>query len=203
MGGDYYDFVPLDNGQLGIAIGDVSGKGAPAALLMACLQASLRGQAVSGNNDLSKLMLNLNRQIFDFSTANRYATIFYSQYDVVTRKLEYSNGGHNTPMVVRGQEVIRLDVGGPVVGLFRPARYEKATIQLEPGDISVAFTDGISEAMNAADEEWGDDNLAAAIQKWGHLSAADMIPKLMEAADAFVNGAPQHDDMTIVVAKFL
>ncbi len=203
VGGDYYDFVPLDNGQLGIAIGDVSGKGVPAALLMACLQASLRGQAVSGNNDLSKLMLNLNRQIFDFSTANRYATFFYSQYDAVTRKLEYSNGGHNTPMVVRGQEIIRLDVGGPVVGLFRPARYEKATVQLERGDILVAFTDGISEAMNAADEEWGDDNLAAAAQKWGHLSAAEMIPKLMEAADAFVNGAPQHDDMTIVVAKIL
>ena len=203
VGGDYYDFVPLDNGQLGIAIGDVSGKGVPAALLMACLQASLRGQAVSGNNDLSKLMLNLNRQIFDFSTANRYATFFYSQYDVVTRNLEYSNGGHNTPMVVCGQEVIRLDVGGPVVGLFRPARYEKATVQLQRGDILVAFTDGISEAMNAADEEWGDDNLAAAIQKWGHLSAAEMIPKLMEAADAFVNGAPQHDDMTIVVAKIL
>ena len=203
VGGDYYDFIPLDNGQLGIAIGDVSGKGVPAALLMACLQASLRGQAVSGNNDLSKLMLNLNRQIFDFSTANRYATFFYSQYDVVTRKLEYSNGGHNTPMVVRGQELIRLDVGGPVVGLFRPARYEKATVQLERGDILVAFTDGISEAMNAADDEWGDDNLAAAVQQWGHLSAAVMIPKLMEAADAFVNGAPQHDDMTIVVAKIL
>ncbi len=203
VGGDYYDFVPLDTGQLGIAIGDVSGKGVPAALLMACLQASLRGQAVSGSTDLAKLMLNLNRQIYDSSADNRYATFFYSQYDVVTRKLEYSNGGHNTPMVVRGKELIRLDVGGPVVGLFRPARYEQANVQLERGDILIMFTDGISEAMNSADDEWGEENLAATVQKWAHLSAADMVPKLMEAADAFVDGAPQHDDMTIIVAKIL
>ncbi len=203
VGGDYYDFLMLDTGQVGIAIGDVSGKGVPAALLMACLQASLRGQAAAGSTDLAKLMLNLNRQIYDSSAANRYATFFYSQYDVETRKLLYSNGGHNEPMIVRGKELIRLDVGGPVVGLFRPARYEQATVQLERGDIFVAFTDGISEAMNAADDEWGDECLAATISQWGHLTAAEIIPKIMEAADAFVNGAPQHDDMTITVVKIL
>ena len=203
IGGDYYDFLSLENGQMGIAIGDVSGKGVPAALLMACLQASLRGQAAAGSTDLAKLMANLNRQIYDSSAANRYATFFYSQYDLSTRILTYSNGGHNEPFIIRNAELIRLDVGGPVVGMFRPARYEQASVLLQQGDILAAFTDGISEAMDAADEEWGEQSLAAEVRKWQHLTAAEIIPKLMDAADAFANGAPQHDDMTIVVVKIL
>ena len=188
---------------MGIAIGDVSGKCVPAALLMACLQASLRGQAAAGSTDLAKLMANLNRQIYDSSAANRYATFFYSQYDLSTRILTYSNGGHNEPFIIRNAELIRLDVGGPVVGMFRPARYEQASVLLQQGDILAAFTDGISEAMDAADEEWGEQSLAAEVRKWQHLTAAEIIPKLMDAADAFANGAPQHDDMTIVVVKIL
>jgi len=203
VGGDYYDFVPLENGHLGIAIGDVSGKGVPAALLMASLQAFLRGQAIAGTTDLAKLMGNLNRQVFDASTSNRYATFFYSQYDPTTKTLSYSNGGHNPPILFRGDQQIHLDVGGPVVGLFRPAAYQQAEVQLQSGDILVAFTDGISEAMDTRDEEWGEENLTLAVNQIRTLSAKDMIPRMMEAADAFVNGAPQHDDMTIVVAKVL
>ncbi len=203
VGGDYYDFVPLENGHLGVAIGDVSGKGVPAALLMASLQAFLRGQAIAGTTDLAKLMGNLNRQVFDASTANRYATFFYSQYDPATRLMIYSNGGHNPPVIFRVGEQIHLETGGPVVGLFRPARYEQAEVQLQSGDILVAFTDGISEAMDVNDEEWGEENLAVAVNAVKDLPAKEMIPHLIEAADKFVNGAPQHDDMTIVVIKVL
>jgi sigma-B regulation protein RsbU (phosphoserine phosphatase) len=204
VGGDYYDFFELTGGQFGIAIGDVSGKGIPAALLMASLQASLRGQTIEGGYDLARLMGNINRLIYDTTPTNRYATFFYGQYDPATRRLAYVNGGHNAPMLFRGDSVERLEQGGPVVGLFRPAVYTHGSVSLEPGDLIVAFTDGISEAMNAADEEWGEEQLAQAVRCCAaQMDARAMIPELMTAADRFAAGAPQHDDMTLVVVRVL
>jgi sigma-B regulation protein RsbU (phosphoserine phosphatase) len=201
VGGDYYDFLELPAGQFGIAIGDVSGKGIPAALLMASLQASLRGQTIDGRTDLANLMGNLNRLIFATTPSNRYATFFYGQYDPASRNFVYVNGGHNPPMVFRGNDVLRLEEGGPVVGLFRPAKYEQASVTLARGDILVLYTDGISEAMNAADEEWDEPRLMETVKACGALPAAEMIDRLIAAADTFVAGAPQHDDMTIMVVK--
>jgi len=145
----------------------------------------------------------LNRLIFDSSPSNRYATLFYSQYDPATRMLTYVNGGHCPPMVLRGAEILRLEEGGPVVGLFRPARFTQGTFQVRPGDVMVGFTDGISEAMNAADEEWGEDALGIFLQSCGGDTAREMIPKIVAGADAFANGHPQHDDMTLIVVRFL
>jgi sigma-B regulation protein RsbU (phosphoserine phosphatase) len=130
VGGDYYDFVATSDSMLGIAIGDISGKGIPAALLMASLQASLRGLAISNPLALATLMTNLNRLIFEASPSNRYATFFYGVFNPQTHELIYVNGGHNPPMVFRGQEVMRLEEGGPVVGLFSPAAYTQASIIL-------------------------------------------------------------------------
>ena len=203
VGGDYYDFVSLEDGRFGIAIGDVSGKGIPAALLMASLQASLRGQALAKPHDLAALMENVNRQIFDSSQASRYATFFYSEYDPGTRRLTYVNGGHNAPMLVRGDEVIRLDDGGPAVGLFRPAKYVQAAVDLRPGDVIVMFSDGVSEAMNRVDEEWGEENILTVVNANLPLSANEIIPKIFAGADKFADGAPQHDDMTLVVVRIL
>ncbi|MDP8979730.1 MAG: SpoIIE family protein phosphatase [Acidobacteriota bacterium] len=200
VGGDYYDFLPLADGKLGIAIGDISGKGISAALLMSGLRASLRGQTMAGLHDLAGLMHNVNLLVFEASSANRYATFFYGEYDPVTRRLIYVNAGHNAPMVLRG-EVIRLDAGGPVVGLLKGAGYEQGVCQLEPGDVLVGFTDGISEAMTADDEEWEEERMLAALDACKHRSAAEMIDSVMAAADAFTAGAPQHDDMTLVVVK--
>ncbi|HEY3128849.1 MAG TPA: SpoIIE family protein phosphatase [Acidobacteriota bacterium] len=205
VGGDYYDFVSLASGELGIAIGDVSGKGISAALLMASLQASLRGQTIDGGCELSKLMGNVNRLVYDASASNRYATFFYSQYQPGNRSLTYVNAGHNAPMVLRKNEgtwdIIRLETGGPVVGLLPGAAYEHATLILHPGDMLLAFTDGISEAMNPAEEEWGEKRLIEAAKDCLTLNAAGIIDKLMKAADAFAAGAVQHDDMTLVVAR--
>jgi sigma-B regulation protein RsbU (phosphoserine phosphatase) len=201
VGGDYYDFLELPAGRFGFAIGDVSGKGIPAALLMACLQASLRGQTIGGSTDLACLMSDLNRLIYNATPANRYATFFYAQYEPATRTLAYVNGGHNPPMLLRGSEVIRLEEGGPVIGLFKPSKYSQASIALEPGDVLTLFTDGISESMNAADDEWGEDNLLEAIRRCRRLCAGDMLVELMREADAFAAGAPQHDDMTVMVFK--
>ena len=113
VGGDYYDFLPLADGRFGIAIGDVSGKGIPVALLMANLQASLRGQTMAGNRDLASLMSNLNKLIFDLSPSNRYAAFFYGEYDPATKELTFVNGGHNPPMILRGEGWIHLEAGGP------------------------------------------------------------------------------------------
>ena len=203
MGGDYYDFLMLPGGRVGFAIGDISGKGVPAALLMAGLQASLRAQTPQGANDLSSLMGNLNRLLHEASPANRYATFFYGQLDASTRDFTYVNAGHNAPMLFRGREILRLTTGGPVVGLLPEAPYEQATVRLEPGDVLVAFTDGVSEAMNAADEEWGEVRLIAAVQGSGGLPARELLDRIMAGADSFAAGAPQHDDMTIVVLRVL
>ena len=201
VGGDYYDFLALSGGRLGIAIGDISGKGVPAALLMASLQASVRGQAQSGPANLAKLMETVSRLVFDASPSNRYATFFYAEYEAGPRRLRYVNAGHNPPMLFRWEELLRLETGGPVVGMFRDARYEEAEVQLEAGDVIVMFTDGISESMNAADDEWGEDELARAARESLGLPAAEAIARIMQAADQFAAGAPQHDDMTLVVMK--
>src|SRR5581483_6329159 len=206
VGGDYYDSLSLANGDLGVAIGDVSGKGIAAALLMASLQASLRGQALTGLTDLAHLMSNVNRLVYDATPSNRYATFFYGQYSQQTRIFRYVNAGHNPPFVLRKTKagtvhVIRLDTGGPVVGLFPEAPYQQGLLTLEPGDVFVGFTDGISEAMNRADEEWGEEQLIPTAAANADKSAAEIIPFLMAEADRFSDGAPQHDDMTLVVVK--
>jgi phosphoserine phosphatase RsbU/P len=205
IGGDYYDFIALPSGDLGVAIGDVSGKGIAAALLMASLQASLRGQTISSGADLALLMTNVNRLVFDASASNRYATFFYGQYNRQTRLFTYVNAGHNPPVILRRRDgeahVIRLETGGPVVGLFRSAPYQQATVPLEPGDIFLGFTDGISEAMNKQDEEWGEERMIPALAACADKSAGQIIPIIMAEADRFADGAPQHDDMTLVVVK--
>ncbi|HXP44549.1 MAG TPA: SpoIIE family protein phosphatase [Candidatus Acidoferrales bacterium] len=230
VGGDYYDLIDIRDGslaeagnalgensysvngttvrgcdRLGIAIGDISGKGMSAALLMASLHASLRGQVLSGAGDLGNKMANVNRLLYGASDSNRYATFFYAELDCASRTLHYVNGGHNPPAVLRREDgawqVFRLEDGGPVVGLLAGATYKQQMLHLLPGDILLAFTDGISEAMNAAEDEWGEDRMIAEAQAHADLNAAELMQRLFRAADAFAASAPQHDDMTIVVLR--
>jgi sigma-B regulation protein RsbU (phosphoserine phosphatase) len=201
VGGDYYDFLLLDDGRLGIAIGDVSGKGIAAALLMASLQASLRGQAAAGVHDLASLMHNVNKLVYEASTSNRYATFFYGEYDAITRKFSFVNAGHNPPLILRGDEVVRLEADGPVVGLLAGARYGQSECCMKPGDIFVAFTDGISEALNEREEEWEEERFIPAAQQCRQMPAKDMIQAIFRAADAFTGSAKQYDDMTLLVMK--
>jgi phosphoserine phosphatase RsbU/P len=215
IGGDYYDFIALDrasNGsasassRLGIAIGDVSGKGISAALLMASLRASLRGQTLTGF-DLAHLVRNVNLLLYDSSDSNRYATFFFAEYDPSTRQLTYVNAGHNAPVVLRrrsedGQyQILRLEEGGPVVGLMPEVSYQQSSITMEPGDVLLGYTDGISEAMNPLDEEWGEDRMIAKALSCPQLSAQQILDCIFESADAFASGAPQHDDMTLILMK--
>ena len=205
VGGDYYDFISLSDIELGIAIGDVSGKGISAALLMATLRASLRALAAGGSADVCALMANLNRLVYESSTEERYATFFYGHFDCSTRELTYVNGGHHPPLVLRGSgppgKLLKLDVGGPPVGLLPDSSYERGTLQVGPGDVIVAFSDGIIEAMNAADLEWGEGRLLAAIQANQQRAASDLIRSIMASVDRYVAETPQYDDMTLVVLR--
>jgi serine phosphatase RsbU (regulator of sigma subunit) len=207
VGGDYYDFVALSESELGIAIGDVSGKGISAALLMATLRAYVRGLTAGGSADLCGLMTNLNRLVGESSPIERYATLFYAQFNFSTRELTYVNGGHPPPLLFRGSGadggVLRLDVGGPVIGLLPECSYERGTVRIETGDVLVAFTDGISEAMNAEESEWGEERLTATIQSSRTRGATDLIRSIMVDVDRYVADAPQYDDMTLVVLRFI
>jgi sigma-B regulation protein RsbU (phosphoserine phosphatase) len=218
VGGDYYDFFLIPQpgegpvNRLAIAIGDISGKGISAALLMASLRASLRSvatlqgtlQGTGEGRNLATLMQHVNRLVYEASTTNRYATFFYAELDPQTRVLTYVNAGHNCPAILRGSEVIQLQPTGTVVGLLQDACYDQASIQLAPGDTLLAFTDGISEAMTADDEEWGEDRMIAAAQALlgdprCTYSAGQLLECILGQADAFTAGAPQHDDMTLLI----
>jgi sigma-B regulation protein RsbU (phosphoserine phosphatase) len=205
VGGDYYDFLALPHGHLGVAIGDVSGKGIAAALMMASLQASLRGEATRAPENLATAVANINRLVYEASQANRYATFFYGQYDPSSRSFAYVNAGHNPPMLFHAgdglSEATRLDVGGTVVGLVESFPYQQGCVTLAPGDLLVAFTDGISEAMNHDDEEWGEARLIETVQHCRGLDAMQILELIFAAADTFVAGAEQHDDMTLVVLR--
>jgi phosphoserine phosphatase RsbU/P len=216
VGGDYYDFIALENGRLGIAVGDVSGKGISAALLMASIRAALHGLTFSGHLDLARLVQGLNRIITDSSTSNRFVTFFFAEYDPSTRTLDYVNAGHNAPVLLRPSPaqdsfcnpeapcmVERLEMGGPVVGIFTEVEYEQGRIQLHPHDALIAFTDGISEAMTADYQEWGEERLVAAARLSVHRPAKEIVTAVVASADRFTAGAPQNDDLSLVVLKVL
>lgn len=201
VGGDYYDFLALPQGRLGISIGDISGKGVPAALLMATLQASVRGQAFMCGEFVAELITNVNRLVYDASIDGQYATFFFGRYDPASRCLNYSNGGHNAPMLFRDAKIIRLDKGGPPVGLFESSGYEEDSIQLLPGDLLVFFTDGISDAENPQGCDWSERELKNVVRTLAAKSPGEVIDTILSAADTFAAGAPQYDDMTVVAAR--
>jgi len=201
VGGDYYDVIDIGDGRVGLAIGDVSGKGISAALLMASLRASLRGVTLDSPRDFAKLMHQVNRLVYEASASNRYATFFFASYDPATRSLECVNAGHNPPVVLRGEETIRLEADGPVVGLLPSAPYSEQSLTLQPGDLLILYTDGISEAMTMDDEEWGEERMIAAARRSMHKPADEVLDDLFVAADLFTAGAPQHDDMTLLILK--
>src|SRR5215813_6324654 len=203
VGGDYYDFLELPDGRFGIAIGDVSGKGVGAALMMASLEAALRALA-SVVDDPAELMERVSSLVYQASSPNRYATLFYGQYDPASRCLSYVNAGHNPPVVLRSSggsfHLFRLETGGPVIGLVRHS-YERGLFSLEAGDLLVLFTDGVSESMNARFEEWGEEKLIEFAKTCYELPATEGLKRILSAALAFAAGASQHDDMTLVVLR--
>jgi len=201
VGGDYYDFLDLGSWRVGLALADIAGKGISGALLMANLQASLRSQYALAGEDLSRLLLAVNRLFFKNTESNHYATMFFGLYDDSTCKFAYVNCGHNAPLLLRsGNTVERLEATATVMGLFEQWSCTVAEAQLAPGDILVLYTDGITEAANPDGEEFGEERLLNLLQTNRDLPATDLLKKVLTEVQQFSPGE-QGDDLTLIVAR--
>jgi sigma-B regulation protein RsbU (phosphoserine phosphatase) len=201
VGGDYFDYFDLEGGRLGFALGDVSGKGMPAALLTSMIQGIFSAQTLL-DLPLPAMISNVNRNLVKRGTGNRFVTFFFGilQDD---GNCTYTNAGHNPPFVLkRDGTLVELTEGGMVLGLFAEAQYESRTIRLDPGDHVVLYTDGVLEALNTAGEEFGEERLRALLKANRHSSATGILGRVQEAIAAFSANTPQHDDITIMVLGF-
>ncbi len=211
IGGDYYDFVELRDGAIGIALADVSGKGVAAALIMSVVQASLRIISSEGDVPPPRLVARMNQFVYRSTPASKYATFFYAQLDEQRRQLRYVNAGHNAPYLLRAgrqstadsasPEIEELSVGGTVVGMFPEMEYEEATVELCPGDVLLAFTDGVPEAHNPEDEEFGEERLQQLLRQTAHLPANEISARLSDEMKDWIRDAEQYDDLTFIVMK--
>jgi sigma-B regulation protein RsbU (phosphoserine phosphatase) len=201
LGGDCYDFVPLADKRLALAIGDASGKGLAAALMISNVQSSLRTAALLTGTNVAALLGAVNRQVHASSLADRYATAFYGVFDGARRTLHYVNAGHNPPMVIRrDSSIIWLETGGAPVGMFPDWTYDEGTVQLNPGDLVIAYTDGVTEVENPTGEEWGVEGLCSAVTQSNAEGAEAIVHAIFSSMDEFSRGR-QTDDATVVVLK--
>jgi sigma-B regulation protein RsbU (phosphoserine phosphatase) len=201
VGGDYYDFLYLGPGRLGLVLADISGKGISAALLMANLQASLRSHYAQAPDDLPRMLHALNRTFYDSTESSRYATLFFATYDEATSRLRYANCGHPPPLLIAGDgSVDRLPPTAPVIGLFEEWACTTQEVTLESRDTLVMFTDGVVEAFNADDEEFGEERLVEMVRAHANCAAATMVESLVEAVRRH-SGPSQSDDFTLVIAR--
>ena len=201
LGGDFYDFMPLPDNRLALAVGDASGKGLAAALMISNVQSSLRTAASLTGNDGPAALTAVNRQVYASSLEDRYATLFYGVIDGATRRMQYVNAGHNPPMVIRqGSSITWLRAGGVPVGIFPDSTYALEAIQLNPGDLILAYTDGVIEAANTAGDEWGVEGLQKAAAESDAQCADDVVHAIFASMDDFSRGH-QTDDATVVVVR--
>jgi sigma-B regulation protein RsbU (phosphoserine phosphatase) len=240
VGGDYYDYFPIDDRRTGIAIADVAGKGIAAALLMSTVQASLRCQLISADKSLADVVSSMNRLLRRSTGEGGYATFFFAQFDKTTRSLTYVNAGHNPPMLVRdtfaserekaeifeaagappylsnmagrmsvglaesvaAEPVVRLlTTGGPIMGTFLNGPYQQATIQLQSGDILAIYTDGVTEALNPTDMEFGEEKLRTIVTESLRLPARELAEEIIAKVLRWQAQAAQHDDITLIIMK--
>jgi sigma-B regulation protein RsbU (phosphoserine phosphatase) len=200
VGGDFYDYVDLPAGGFGFIVGDVAGKGSPAALLAAAVLGMFSAEATY-QATAAPLMTRLNHGLFRRAIEARFLTSFYGMLGP-DGSLMYCNAGHNAPMVVSASGVRRLETGGVVLGLFEHASYDEETIRLKPGDLLVSFSDGVSEAMNEQGEEFSDERLIACVSANLGKSPAEVLDALFADVKAFCAGADQSDDITAVLVRF-
>jgi len=202
IGGDYYDFIKRPVGRLAFALGDVSGKGASAALMMAVLRATVN-DAASGEADVVSTIVRTNRVMCQNTPPHAYVTFFLGDLDPGSGELRYVNAGHIPPVLYRGRadKVERLEEGGTVLGMFDIAAYQEGRVGLEPGDVLVVFTDGISEAWGPDGEEFGEQRVADVIQQNSKLEARDLIEAILREVDNYSEGEHPTDDRTLIVLR--
>jgi phosphoserine phosphatase RsbU/P len=201
IGGDYFDFISVGEGRFAFVLADISGKGISAALLMASLQASLRAQYTVAPADVRAVLRTVNRIFYGSTATNHYATLFFGVYDEPTRVLQYANCGHLPPILRRSTgRLERLQPTGTVIGLFDEWDCRTAETTLAAGDTLLVFSDGASEAVNAADDEFGEERLAAIVDAHAHAGAVALLDAIVAAVTEH-GGTQQYDDLTLIVAR--
>jgi sigma-B regulation protein RsbU (phosphoserine phosphatase) len=203
VGGDFYDIFPIPDDGLALVMGDVSGKGIPAALLMGVIHGAVRSSAwtesAARHQRESEL---LNRLLCERASRERYASMFWCYYDPATGALRYVNAGHCPPLLARNHGVSRLDAGGPVLGILEAAEYQQAAQPVKSGDVLAMYSDGLVEATNPSGEEYGESRLRDLLSTVRERSADEIRRAILASLEAFSGGSPLQDDLTLVVAKF-
>ena len=205
VGGDYYDFLDLGNepgeSSIGFVLADVSGKGVPAALLMANLQACFRTQAASGVRRPAELLEAVHRHFYSSTGSDRFATLFFGSYDDRTRRMRYANCGHCAPLLLRaGGEVIKLEPTAAMLGAFEEWDCAEEEVSLAPGDTLLLYSDGVTEAANAAGDEFGEDRLVRTLRESKPSTAEDLVRRIVNAVSTF-SEASLVDDVTVVAIR--
>jgi len=201
VGGDYYDFFPLGQERLGLLVGDISGKGIAAALLMANLQANLRSQFALAREEQARFLQSVNRLFFENTVESAYATMFFAEYDDLAQRLRYTNCGHLSALLLRhGGDVEWLHSTGTVLGLFKEWESPTVECQLQCGDTLALYTDGVTESFNDAGEEFGEHRLVESLQRHRQHKAHQIVSSVVDELQTF-SPQEQHDDITLIVAK--
>jgi len=203
VGGDYYDYLEFPDGRIGMLVGDVAGKGMPASLLMSSLQARVKVLFEDGDR-LAEKITRLNKATTAHTPDNRFITFFMTVADPATGELVFTNAGHNPPLLVRAKGGFELLAGGGMIlGILPMAQYEEVSTKMEPGDTLVLFSDGVTEAVNPADEDFGEQRLGDLVASLRGLSALEIVQAIHAEVARFTQGAPPADDITVVVARRL
>ncbi len=200
IGGDYFDFIPIDKDHLGIAIADVSGKGTSAALLMANLQSCLRGQAIL-NQSPKETINNINFILSRFLISGRFITLIYGVLDVRRSIFTYVNAGHCYPFLTAKGRIVELEAGGIILGFSSDSKYSETEVPLQAGESILLYTDGITEAANASGELYGESRLLNLVRANRTLSSAELVRLIKDSVVCFQEEEPQSDDITLVALR--
>jgi len=200
IGGDFFEFIELPSGALAAALGDVAGKGPPAALLAAMLQGMITAESRAAESP-SGLMSSLNRALVDRGLGSQFATLAYGVL-FPDGRFSYCNAGHNAPLVASGSQIRRLTTGGPILGAFRDAAFEEETLALSEQDLVVMFSDGVTEACNPEGEEFGEERLISAVSSYAALPGREFLAAILGNVSRFCHDAQQTDDITVTATRF-
>jgi sigma-B regulation protein RsbU (phosphoserine phosphatase) len=208
VGGDFYDMFLVNRDDLAVVLGDVAGKGVPAALLASLVHGAIRSSNwTASRHHHEQSLRQLNQLLLERATGERYVTMFSCYYDHQTEILHYINAGHCPPLLVHKTasesfDVVRLEEGGTVVGLLPGARFKQGQIAISPGDVLVMFSDGIVESANSAGEDYGEDRLIREIESHHAASMEVLRQRVIESVRTFAEGVPASDDLTVVIVRF-
>jgi sigma-B regulation protein RsbU (phosphoserine phosphatase) len=203
VGGDFYDFVPLDPGGLAVSVGDVSGHGVGAGFLMSGMQALLRALSRLGSREIGRVVHEVNHAVWQTSPDNFFATLFYAYLDPVLGELQYVSAGHESALLVRRRtgRVVRLESTGTVLGLSDRVIFGQRTLPLEAGDLLIAHTDGVTEAVDGEGREFGERGVVSAVAQCGSGRAVDIAREILHGVEKHATDG-QEDDRTVVVVRY-